>query len=66
VRDLVALAVPAVVLTTKHAWAMTEAAYARGFDSPHRQPFRRLAAGRLDWLLLAATLAVAITLILWR
>ena len=66
VRDLVALAVPAVVLTTKHAWAMTEAAYTRGFDSPHRRPFRHLTMGWLDWLLLAATLAVAATLIFWR
>ena len=66
VRDLVSLAVPAVVLTTKHAWAMTEAAYARGFDSPHRRPFRHLTMSWLDWLLLAITLAVAATLILWR
>jgi biotin transport system permease protein len=66
VRDLVALAVPAVVLTTKRAWAMTEAAYARGFDSPRRRPYRRLAMGRLDWLLLAGTLAVAAILVLWR
>ena len=66
IRDLVALAVPAVVLTTKRAWAMTEAAYSRGFDSPHRRPYRHLAMGRLDWLLLAVTVAVAATLILWR
>jgi energy-coupling factor transporter transmembrane protein EcfT len=66
VRDLVALAVPAVVLTTKHAWAMTEAAYARGFDSPHRRPYRHLAMGWLDWLLLAGAAAVAAILVLWR
>jgi len=66
VRDLVALTVPAVVLTTKRAWAMTEAAYARGFDSPHRRPFRHLAMGWLDWLLLALTLAIAAILIIWR
>jgi energy-coupling factor transporter transmembrane protein EcfT len=64
--DLVALAVPAIVLTTKRAWAMTEAAYARGFDSPHRQPFRQLIMSRLDWLLLAGTGAVAVALLLWR
>lgn len=63
VRDLVALAVPAVVLTTKRAWAMTEAAYARGFDSPRRRPYRHLALGPLDWLLLAGTLAVATILV---
>jgi energy-coupling factor transport system permease protein len=66
VRDLVSLAVPAVVLTTKRAWAMTEAAYARGFDSPKRRSFRTLALGWLDWLLLAGTLAAAAFLICWR
>lgn len=65
-RDLVALAVPAIVMTTHRAWAMTEAAYARGFDSPGRQPYRRLRMGRLDWaLLLGASLAVT-ALALWR
>ena len=66
VRDLVALSVPAIVMTTKRAWAMNEAAYARGFDSPHRRPYRQLAMGWLDWLLLAATAAVAAVLLLWR
>ncbi len=65
-RNLVALTVPAIVLTTKRAWAMTEAAYARGFESPHRRPYRQLAMSRLDWVLLAGTVAVAVTLILWR
>ena len=65
-RDLVALAVPAVVMTTKRAWAMTEAAYARGFDSPHRRPWRRLVMCRLDWLLLAITAAFSVALVLWR
>jgi energy-coupling factor transporter transmembrane protein EcfT len=66
VRDLVALTVPAIVLTTKRAWAMTEAAYARGFDSPRRCPFRQLAMNRLDWLLLIGTVIVSTTLILWK
>lgn len=66
VRDLVALTVPAIVLTTKRAWAMTEAAYARGFDSPHRCPFRQLAMSRLDWLLVISTVIVSTTLILWK
>ena len=66
VRDLVALAVPAVVLTTKRAWAMTEAAYARGFDSPRRRPYRSLAMGRLDWALLAGAAIVVLLLLLWR
>lgn len=66
VRDLVALAVPVIVMTTKRAWAMTEAAYARGFDSPHRRPWRRLVMCRLDWLLLAITAAFSVALVLWR
>ena len=66
ISDLVALAVPAIVLTTKRAWAMTEAAYARGFDSPHRRPYRQLTMSRLDWILLAGTVAVTATLIFWR
>ncbi len=66
VRDLVSLSVPAIVMTTKHAWAMNEAAYARGFDSPHRRPYGRLSLRRLDWLLLAGTAAVAAALIVWR
>jgi energy-coupling factor transport system permease protein len=64
--DLVALTVPAIVLTTKRAWAMTEAAYARGFDSPHRRPYQQLSMGWLDWLLLAGTVAVVAALLLWR
>jgi len=66
VRDLVALAVPAVVLTTKRAWAMTEAAYARGFDSPRRRPYRSLVMGWLDWALLAGAAIVILLLLLWR
>ncbi|MEJ2208604.1 MAG: energy-coupling factor transporter transmembrane component T [Anaerolineae bacterium] len=66
VGDLVALAVPAIVMTTKRAWAMTESAYARGFDSPRRRPYRQLQMGRLDWILLIGTLAVAAALLLWR
>ncbi len=66
VRDLVALAVPAVVLVTKLAWAMTEAAYARGFDSPHRRPYRSLAMSRLDWALLGSIVVVAAALLVWR
>jgi len=66
VRDLVALAVPAIVMTTKRAWAMTEAAYARGFDSPNRKPWRRLAMRRLDWVLLGMATTLSGVLLLWR
>lgn len=66
VRDLVSLSVPAIVMTTRRAWAVTEAAYARGFDSPHRRPYRQLSMGRLDWILLAGCAAVAAALIFWR
>jgi len=66
VRDLVALAVPAVVLATQRAWAVTEAAYARGFDSPHRRPYRRLSPRPLDWLLLLAAVALVVVSLYWR
>jgi len=66
VRDMVALSVPLVVLTAKRAWAMTEAAHARGFNAPHRRPFRHLAMGWLDWALLAGAAAVTVALLLWR
>jgi len=65
-RDMVALAVPAITLTTKRAWAMTEAAYARGFDSPHRRPYHRLAWRSLDAWLLAGSAAVMVALWIWR
>jgi energy-coupling factor transport system permease protein len=57
-RDLVALSVPAIVLTTKRAWGITESAYARGFDSPHRRPYRRLHMRAYDWLVLVAVVAI--------
>jgi energy-coupling factor transporter transmembrane protein EcfT len=66
VRDMVALSVPVVVLTARRAWAMTEAAHARGFNSPRRRPYQRLALGWLDAALLAGTAAVAAALLLWR
>ncbi len=51
-KTLIAFTVPAIVLTTKRAWSITEAAYARGFDSPHRRPYRRLSMSVTDWLYL--------------
>ncbi len=67
VRDLVALTVPAVVLTTRRAWAITEAAYARGFDSPERRPYHQLHLSARDAALLAgAVLATLLLLLLWR
>lgn len=66
VRDLVALAVPAVVMTAHRAWSITEAAYARGFDSPARQPYRRLRMTGADWALLIGALVAAAGLAAWR
>lgn len=65
-RSLVALAAPAIVMTTRRAWAMTEAAYARGFDSPDRRPYRSLRMRRFDWVLLAGAALVIGFLIAWR
>lgn len=66
VRDMVSLAVPAIVMTTRRAWAVTEAAYARGFNAPHRRPYRRLAMVWMDWVLLVAAVAFAVGLVLWQ
>jgi energy-coupling factor transport system permease protein len=66
VRDAIALAVPAVVMTAHRAWSMTEAACARGFDAPCRKSFRQLRMGWLDWVLLGAGSLIAAALVLWR
>lgn len=64
VRQLVVLVVPAIVLTTKRAWTMTEAAHARGFDSPHRQPFHQLTMQGRDWQFLGMVGLVTAVLLL--
>jgi len=63
--DLISLTVPAIVLTTKRAWAITEAAYARGFDSPHRTSYHSLSFSSWDFALMAGTTLVII-LLYWR
>ena len=65
VRDWVSLTVPAIVLTTKRAWTMTESAYARGFESPHRRPFYQLAMRSADWLWLAGIVVTFAGFLLW-
>ena len=47
------------------AWAITEAAYARGFDSPHRTSYHSLTLSRSDYILMAGTTLVII-LLYWR
>jgi energy-coupling factor transporter transmembrane protein EcfT len=66
VQDLISLTVPAIVLATKRAWATTEAAYARGFDTPHRRPYRQLVMKSTDWLFLLAIIMVSLGLFWWR
>jgi energy-coupling factor transporter transmembrane protein EcfT len=53
-----ALVVPAVVLAAQRAWAISEAAAARGFESPQRRAYRILRLGTLDHALLVVTAAV--------
>jgi len=65
-RDLVALTVPTVVVTARRAWAVTEAAYARGFNSPNRRSYHQLAMRGLDWLLLTGTSVIGGLLLFWR
>jgi biotin transport system permease protein len=57
-RRLTALTVPAIVLTTKRAWSITEAAYGRGFDSPRRRPYRRLVLCMRDWSYIAGSILI--------
>ena len=64
-REWVALTVPAVVLTTRRAWAMTEAASARGFEAPHRRPYRQLSMDWMDWALLLLVLVVVFAFVVW-
>lgn len=64
-RRLTALTVPAIVLATRRAWAITEAAYARGFDSPERRPYRRLRLTAPDYLCLAGAILIVICFF-WR
>jgi energy-coupling factor transporter transmembrane protein EcfT len=59
-NDLMALGVPAIVLTVKRAWTFTEAAYARGFDSPHRKPYQPLIMRPADWALSIGALIVIV------
>jgi energy-coupling factor transport system permease protein len=66
VQDLISLTVPAIVLATKRAWATTEAAYARGFDTPHRRPYRQLVMKSTDWLFLLAIVMVSLGLFFWQ
>lgn len=65
-RQFIAFTVPAVVLTTRRAWALTEAAYARGFDSPLRKPFVTLNFTTGDSFLLLFAFSVTIILFVWR
>jgi energy-coupling factor transport system permease protein len=65
ISNLISLTVPAIVLTTKRAWSITEAAYARGFDSPHRKPYRSLKFTWRDAVLMTGIL-IGILLLYWR
>jgi energy-coupling factor transporter transmembrane protein EcfT len=66
VSDLVALTVPAVVLTTKRAWSITEAAYARGFDSPHRASYHRLRLIGRDFFAMGISLLTCAVFLFWQ
>jgi len=61
----VALTIPAVMLTTRRAWAVTESAYARGFDSPRRLAFRELSMRPVDWLAIGVSLLIP-CIFYWR
>jgi energy-coupling factor transport system permease protein len=63
-RDAVAMTVPAIVLTTRRAWSMTEAACTRGFDSPQRRPYRQLTMRWRDWTLVILAVAIIAALMI--
>lgn len=65
VRDMIALTVPSIVLTTKRAWTATEAAYARGFDSPHYKPYQELRFSLKDAVLIIVMVVISIALYAW-
>jgi energy-coupling factor transporter transmembrane protein EcfT len=56
--SVAALVVPAIVLAAQRAWSISEAAAARGFESPLRRPYRALHLGALDHALLITTAVV--------
>jgi energy-coupling factor transport system permease protein len=66
VRELVALTGPAFVLATKRAWAVTEAAHSRGFDSPNRRTHKPLKLKPIDWILIVVTGILVVLLLHWR
>jgi energy-coupling factor transport system permease protein len=66
VNDLIALTVPAIVLTTRRAWAITEAAYSRGFDSPERISFYQLNMKWVDWMFISLVLILMLVFLFWR
>lgn len=63
-NNLIAIGVPAVVLTVKRAWTFTEAAYTRGFDSPHRRAYRELVMRPIDWTLALGSLLAIVSVVI--
>jgi energy-coupling factor transporter transmembrane protein EcfT len=60
VAYLVPLVVPAIVLATRRAWSLNEAAAMRGFGAPKRRPHRRPSLGALDYGLLGGAAALLV------
>lgn len=53
--DWMALAIPAIVLATKRAWLLTEAAHSRGLGYASPTRYRELRMTWRDWVLIAGT-----------
>jgi energy-coupling factor transporter transmembrane protein EcfT len=53
-------------MTTKRAWTMTEAAHARGFNSPKRKPYQKLSMQIRDWAIIGGAFGIGILLAIWR
>jgi len=61
-KDVIALAVPAIVLTTQRAWALTESVHARGFGSPKQRRGKIPRPAVKDWLFVVGALACVVSL----
>lgn len=64
--DGVALIVPAIVLATQRAWALTESASLRGLEAPRRAHLDPAPLATRDRLLLGGAAALLAALVWWR
>ncbi|MEA4812020.1 MAG: energy-coupling factor transporter transmembrane component T [Anaerolineaceae bacterium] len=59
----ISLLIPSIVLTTHRAWGLTEAAHARGLDSPERVSYTKKPMKARDWLWAFASIVFSFVLL---